>query len=127
MPSELANLLSAMSQLEKLVLVVPEYHTCLFEEAFRRVELMMPSVDILVVGPYCEFMVAICPNVTIVSNNGYQWLHSDRARDNDRDRDHSMKLIRATRAASKLHHFEMMEWWEVDLLESIILLLLPGM
>ncbi len=77
MPSELANLLSAMSHLEKLVFVVSEYHSGLFEEAFRHAELMMPSVDILVVGPYCEFMVAICPNVTIVSNNGWQWLHSD--------------------------------------------------
>lgn len=53
MPSELANLLSAMSHLEKLVFVVPEYHSGLFEEAFRHAELMMPSVDILVVGPYC--------------------------------------------------------------------------
>ena len=124
MPSELAILLSTMSRLEKLVFVVPEYHTSLFEEAFRHSELIMPSVDILVVGPYCEFMVAICPNVTIVSNNGYQWLPSDRARDNNRVKDHSMKLIRAAGASSKLRHFEMMESWEVGLLEGILLLLL---
>ena len=110
-----------MSHLEKLVFVVPEYHTGLFEEAFRHAELMMSSVDILVVGPYCESMVAICPNVTIVSTNGWQWLHSDRARDSSRNKDHSIKLIKAAGAASKLRHFEMMEWWEVGLLEGIVL------
>lgn len=120
MPSKLAKVLSAMPQLEKLVFVVPEYHGGLFEEAFRQAELVMPSVDVLVVGPYCEFIVAGCPNVSMISTNGWQWLHSDRTREHGRNRDHSMRLIKAAGAASELRHFEMMEWWEIFLLEALL-------
>lgn len=118
MPSKLANLLNDMPQLEKLVFFVPEYHSGLFEEAFRQAELVVPSVEILVVGPYCEFMVAVCPNVTIISSNGYQWLHSDRTREDGwKSSDHSVKLVNAARAASRLRQFEMTEQWNTFLLE----------
>lgn len=104
MPSQLANLLSAMSQLRKLVFVVPEHHSDLFGEAFRYAELVVPSVDVLVVGPHCEFMVAICPNVTIICGK----------------RQHSMNLMKAAGAASKLRHFEMTQSWEISSLEALL-------
>lgn len=104
MPSQLANLLSAMSQLQKLVFVVPEHHSDLFGEAFRYAELVVPSVDVLVVGPHCEFMVAICPNVTMICGK----------------RQHSMNLMKAAGAASKLRHFEMTQSWEISSLEALL-------
>lgn len=120
MPSLLATLLSAMPQLEKLVFVVPEYHVGVFEEAFRQASILLPSADVLVVGPYCEFVVAMCPNVKIVSSNGYQWGHSQRAYENGWNRGHSLRLIKAVGAASKLRHFEMQEWWDTGLLQGTI-------
>ena len=117
----LANVLSAMPQLEKLEFFVPEYHSDLFQEAFHHANLAIPSVDVLIVGPYSEFMVNVCPNITTLSTNRHQWLHSDRTLEFGRRRDHSMKLIEAAGAASRLRHFEMMEWWDIFLLEGSIL------
>lgn len=111
MPSQLANILGAMSQLQKLVFVVPQHHSDLFGEAFRYAELVVPSVDVLVVGPHCEFMVAICPNVTIIYGK----------------RQHSMNLMKAAGAASKLRHFEMTQSWEISSPEGIRFYLLLGL
>lgn len=118
----LINVLSAMPRLEKLVFVIPDYHTEWFEQAIQHAELVMPSVDALVVGPYCEFMVAVCPNVDVISTNGSRWLHS-RTRYFGREH-YSMKLIKAAGTAVRLRHFEMTEWWEIILLEGTLLLLL---
>lgn len=120
----LANVLSAMPQLEKLEFVVPEYRSDLFKEAFHHANLAIPSVEVLIVGPYSEFMVNVCPNITTLSTTGRQWLGSDRMREFGRCRDHSMKLIEAVGAASRLRHFKMMEWWDIFLLEGSILCLL---
>ena len=95
----LANLLGAMPQLEKLVFVVPEYHCALFEEAVRHANSVMPSVEALIVGPYCEFMIAASPSVTTISTSGRRWLHSDRACESGWNKNHSMKLIQAAGAA----------------------------
>ena len=81
----------------------------------------MPSVDVLVVGSYCEFMIARCPNVGMISTSGFQ-MHSTRSQLHCWDGDPSIKLIKAARAAPKLRHFEMMEEWRSPLLEGIICL-----
>lgn len=119
----LANVLSAMPQLEKLEFVVPKYHSDLFNKAFHHANLAIPSVDVLIVGPYNEFMVTVCPNITTLSTNGRQWLDSDRPHELG-CKYHSMKLIEAAGAASRLRHFEMMARWEIFLLQGSVLCLL---
>lgn len=109
-----------MDRLEKLELFIPEYHTSQFEAAFRQVKVSLPRVDFLAVGPYSEFVVSLCPNVTTLATSSLQWLHCKRGNQGDIPREHSLRLIEAAGGTSKLTHLAMFEWWNFTLLETIL-------
>lgn len=104
--------------LQKLVLVIPEYHTAAFADAFSRGEVTLPTVKTLVLGPYLEFVIASCPNVVAISGDGWRWVHSKRQREERGNRHHSLQLIKAAGRAQKLHHFQILDWWELPLIEG---------
>lgn len=113
----LAKRLAQMPQLQKLVLVVPEHHTDVFAKTFSESDIVLPAVHTLVVGPYCDFAVRLCPNVTAIANNGWNALHATRG---DRPPlQHTCDLIVAAGSAHRLESLEIMEWWRVDLVEAI--------
>ena len=106
-----------MQKLEKLVLVVPEHHTAIFASEIAKAEFALPAVRTLVVGPFCDFAVQLCPNVTTVSSNGWSGLHTKLGGYSDRA--HTRDLIKAAGKAPKVTRLEIMEWWQVDLVEAI--------
>ncbi len=116
LPSRLAKFLSVpFRQLRTLVFRIDETQAQAFDDKFRTVGIELPTVTTLVVGAYCDFMVPICPNVEHVATYGWVWLHSNRGA---ASREHSFRLIAAAGGAKMLRHFEMNEWWSVDLLKG---------
>ncbi|KAK0444169.1 hypothetical protein EV421DRAFT_496555 [Armillaria borealis] len=117
LPGRLAELLSApFHQLRTLVFTIDETQAQAFGDKFRTAGIELPTVTTLMVGAYCDFMVPLCPNVEHVATYGWVWLHSNRGAVS---REHSFRLIAAAGGAKMLQHFEMNEWWSVDLLKAV--------
>ena len=114
----LVKVLKQMNKLTKLVLVFPEFHIEIFQKVFEKEQMVFPHVVTLVAGPYCEFMVAMCPNVRTVSSNGWTWLHSERQKKKEVRREHTLNLIDAASKAEKVTRLEIMEWWTVNLMRG---------
>ena len=113
----LAERLIQMPQLQKLVLVIPEYHTDIFAKTISNLNVVLPAVHTLVVGPFCDFAVQICPTVITIANNGWDALHAKRG---DRPSpQHTRDMIAAASSARRLENLEIMARWEVDLVEAI--------
>jgi len=111
-----------MTRLERLKLFIPEYHTSHFEAPFRQEIVFLPRVDYLAVGPYSDFVVPLCPNVTTVATSSYQWLHFNWGREEKLGipKEYSLRLIKAAGGASKLTHLAMYQRWNVGHLEAIL-------
>ena len=107
-----------MENLEKLVLEIPEYHSPLFEIAFKRAGLILPNVRTLKLAPFCEFAIALCPNVRTISTNGWRWVGAKRA--DASQGEHTLRLFRAAGNAPKLEYMETTERWNIPLVESIL-------
>ena len=114
----LTRLLTRLQRVEKLVLVIPEHHINIFSTEIAKAGFSLPTVRTLVVGPFCDFAVSLCPNVDTISSNGWVWLHPKSA---DRSaRTHTRRLIAAVgEVGVTLKRFEMMERWTVDLVEGL--------
>ncbi|KAL9114648.1 MAG: hypothetical protein Q9227_001326 [Pyrenula ochraceoflavens] len=115
LPSALAETLGRLSNLEKFVLRIPDQHSEVFEVAMKDVRL--PNVHTLVVGPFCEYAISLCPNTTTLSTNGWAWRHSDRG---GWQQNQTMRLIRAAAAAEKLTDFNIDGTFEECHLEAIL-------
>jgi hypothetical protein len=102
-----------MQELEKLVLVIPEYHTEKFEREFRN--LIFPHIKALVVGAYCDFAARSCPNLRIMSSNGSPFTKSRRYGYN-----HTTNLIRTAGKVPNLTRLEIDEYWNRERLEGEI-------
>ena len=113
----LANLLTRMPKLEKLVLVIPEHHTNDFADAFARAKITLSGVHTLVVGTFCDFAVPLCHNVTTISNNGWSWLHTEAGKSSGQE--HTRALIKAAGRAPKISNLQLMNWWTIDLVKAI--------
>ena len=113
----LAKRLIQMPQLQKLVLVIPEHHTDIFAKTISGFNVVLPAVHTLVAGPFCDFAVHICPSVTRIANNGWSALYAERG--HRPSLQHTRDLIAAAGSAPRLESLEIMEWWEVDLVEAI--------
>ena len=113
---KLAGLLDTMLELEKLVLVIPEYHTEVFEAEFAN--LVLPHVRTLVVGPYCDFAARLCPTLQNMSSNGWPFLHSHKS--GYRYRNHTLNLVRAASNVPNLTRLEIEERWNAERLEGKI-------
>ena len=115
--SALAKRLIQMPQLQELVLVIPEHHTDIFIKTISVSKIILPAVHTLMAGPFCDFAVQLCPNVTTIANNGWNALHAKRG---DRPSlQHTRDLIAVAGSAPRFENLEIMAWWEVDLVEAI--------
>ena len=103
-----------MQVLEKIVLVIPEYHTAEFETEFTN--LTLSHVRTLVVGPYCEFATKLCPNLQILSSNG--WPFKDSHRYGFITRNHTVNLIQAAGNVPNLTRLEIDEYWNAERLNG---------
>ncbi|EON63963.1 hypothetical protein W97_03192 [Coniosporium apollinis CBS 100218] len=119
----LAIVFKPMERLEQLVISIPESHTDTFAMEFAKADLSFPCVKTLVVGPFCEWTVNLCSNVTAISTTGLQWLQASRGRSGriSSEQEHFHRLIMAAAKAPKLQHFEMMAWRRREELEDFIL------
>lgn len=107
-----------MVGLEKLVLVIPEFHTDVFASEFASMNISLPKIHTLAVGPLCNFAVKVCPNVQTVAGNGYHWRRTRRA--DYWEREHTLALIRAAGAAGNVTTLEINDSWSVPLVEAIL-------
>ena len=97
LPSALADTFARLPNLEKLVLRIPDRHIDVFEK--KLIDARFPNVRTLVVGPFCEFAVRLCPNLTTLSSNGWAWSMTERRSENV---SHTERLIMAAASAEKL-------------------------
>lgn len=134
LPELLVDVMQQMENLNKFYMVIPEFHTQVFEDAFKSTELVFPQVQTLVVGPYSDFMVASCPNVVAVGTNGYSWARSHRQYEEQQmfresgyttqyeqkqvPNEHTIRLINALAVNPGVKRLEIHEWWNVYLAES---------
>lgn len=84
---------------ELLSLVLNENQAQTFGSKFIMEGVELPTVTILMVGAYCDFMVHLYRNVEHVATFGSVWLHSHRG---SMIREHSFRLIAAANQAKML-------------------------
>lgn len=116
-PSRLLKVLTSLEKLEKLTLIIPEYHTEIFRKTFEKANATFPGVHTLVLGPHMDWIIAMCPHVETVSTHDWRWLHFNV--DGDYKYRHSTDLIKSAGGATTLRHFEMMGWWTLAQLENV--------
>ena len=116
-PTRLLKVLSSLKKLEKLTLILPEYHTEVFRTTFQKANASFANVQILVLGPHKDWVIAMCSNVETVSTHDWRWLHSNV--DGRYKHQHSTDLIKSAGRATNPRHFEMIEWWTLAQLESV--------
>ncbi|KAF5350405.1 hypothetical protein D9758_012487 [Tetrapyrgos nigripes] len=120
LPDTLAKVLSRIStsssHLYKFSCIINEDRAHLFRDAFSRHNLAFPTVKQLIVGPYNDFAVKLCPNTDYLSVNDWVWLHSKKA---GPSREHSFNLIKEARTLPHLKVFIIMERWSEKLLEAL--------
>ena len=117
LPSALATRLMRMSQLQKLVLVIPEHHTDIFAKTISRSKISLPAVHTVVVGPFCDFAIQMCPKVTAIANNGWMALRATRG--GRMSVQHTRDIIAAAGTARRLESLNITARWEVDLVAAI--------
>jgi len=83
-------------------------------------KISLPTIDTVFLGPYNEFLISHCPNLTTISSNGLIFLHSTRSRHyNTRQHlHHPDRLMSAAATATKLEHFSMDDWWSIAKLQG---------
>ncbi|KAL9602409.1 MAG: hypothetical protein Q9219_001832 [cf. Caloplaca sp. 3 TL-2023] len=116
-PLVLLKALTDLPNLEKITLIIPVYHTFIFRESFEYAKACFPSVHALVLGPYMDWMIALCPNVKTISSHDWRWLHCNV--DGQYPESHSIGLIQSAGRATNLQHFEMINWWTVERLHTV--------
>lgn len=103
----LVMVLQSIPRLNSLEFVLPEHQPEIIEAAFVKRKLSLPTVETVVVGPFCDFVVRFCPNASSVSSNGWVFDHSRRA---TYKREHVANLIHSAGSApfsSKITHFKL--------------------
>jgi len=103
-----------MHRLEKLALIIPEDHTEQFEREFRNIT--FPHIQTLVVGPYCDFAARSCPNLQIMSSNGWPFKYSHRY--GYLHRNHTLNLIQTAGDVRNLTRLEIDENWNSERLDG---------
>ena len=114
--------MTPMTNLTKLMLVIPDYHLSMFEKAFQESNLSLPEVKTVVVGPYNEFILSMLPNVKTVSTNR-RWMCAKRDSASATRHEHTKKLITAVTRAKIVEELEIMERWSDDIVNCVFKLL----
>ena len=76
----LASLLSSrliqMTKLEKLLVDIADYNTAAFSSDMAGMNVTLPKVRSITIGPFSEFVIELCPNIESITINGYGWSYS---------------------------------------------------
>lgn len=119
-PTELPRLfierLRSMPRLQKLEWNTFSNGNDVFQEAFRKANLTLPSVRHLVPAMYTDFLVGMCPAV-LKLHSGRSVNTADYWRE-EPERDARLQLVESTRAAKNLTEFSMKGEWQLQYLES---------
>ncbi|MCJ1387648.1 hypothetical protein MMC18_000491 [Xylographa bjoerkii] len=114
--SNLSRLFNFMERLTKLVIDMPKNHIGPFTEVFQKDGVVLPLVETLVVGPFCEFAVTMCPNVKFISVNSWRWMRATGG--DDQAQEPTLQLINAAKTAPRLIHLEVYRAWTATLVEG---------
>ena len=114
-----------MPQLRKLVLYVPLPHAFTLESAFEVADILLPSVNRLVVNPPCVFLVNECPNLKAASTRPpyhwhHRWQHVDPL---GLAQKYKAILVKAPSLAKIFRRFEAEGLWCVDDLHGILVII----
>lgn len=107
---KLAGLVKQMKGLRNFSFMVPKDCVETFAKDFRNAEIMLPRVQALRLGPFCEFIIAMCPNIQMFQANGLTTLEDVE--------DDTHQLIRAAKKATKLTHLELYDSLTVQLCQG---------
>lgn len=110
MVAQLSDILTATSQLTKLLMSIPCRFVQVFSEALIASNIVLASVEILFIGPFNDFMVAMCPSVASICT--HDW------RSGPPTATHSLLLIHACSDTSKVRRLDMEEEWYPSLLQG---------
>ncbi|KAI4277758.1 MAG: hypothetical protein LQ337_001515 [Flavoplaca oasis] len=113
----LLEILSKLTNLQKLMLIIPDHHTDIFKRTFQTSDNSFESVRKLVLGPHMEWIIAKCPNAETISTRDWRWLHSNV--NGKHDHQHSTNLIKAAGRAKHLRHFELINRWTHGQLQAV--------
>ena len=104
--------------LKTVHLNIDEFHVDIIARFTLSAKISLPTIETVVLGPYNEFLISHCPNLTSISANGWTFVHSKRSLENTHYCDHSHRLILAAAEATKLEHFSMDDCWSVVKLQG---------
>ena len=115
--TQLARILGGMKRLQKASLMMTDPYTTHLQAAFEKTNTQLPTLRILKLAPYTDFLLAHCPNLIAASHIDWRWIHGTR--EGDTRHQHSLNLISAASHAPKLQHLALMFWWRLDMLEAV--------
>ncbi|KAF5011190.1 hypothetical protein FDECE_2676 [Fusarium decemcellulare] len=119
LPGLLADVLSSMTNLEKLEFISTSYQAStvqLFETEFRKRGLVLSTIKSLVLGPNTHFLIGMCPNLkSLDSCKGYPWYPRMLSEGSERH-----DFINATKTAPQLEEFGMHMRWNATDLEQLL-------
>lgn len=96
------DVLRSMPNLRRLDWGIPPESTPFLGECFTREKLTLPSINHLVLGPFSEYLVPLCPNLAELQAGDYtdHWGWSKiSSTDDDEDPDPYQRLIQSTSSA----------------------------
>lgn len=109
------------------MLYVPLPHASTLESAFEVANILLPSVNTLVVNPLCVFVVNKCPNLEAASTHPQFHRHIQRLHvaSLGLTQKYKVTLIKAPSLAKRLRRFEAEGLWCVDDLHGILVIIAP--
>ncbi|KAL9631092.1 MAG: hypothetical protein Q9204_004394 [Flavoplaca sp. TL-2023a] len=113
----LLEILSKLTNLQKLMLIIPDHHTDIFKRAFQTSNNSFESIRTLVLGPHLDWIIAKCPNAETISTRDWRWLRSGVG--GGHDHQHSTNLIKAAGRAKHLGRFELINRWKHAHLQAV--------
>jgi hypothetical protein len=109
------------------VLYVPLLHASTLESAFEDADILLPSVNTLVVNSLCVFVVNKCPNLETASTLPIYYRRIQQLHISERSltRRYNVTLVKAPSPAKRLRRFEAEGLWCVDDLHGILVIIAP--
>lgn len=114
-----------MGRLQRLEFVIPQDYTAVFEVALQQAKIDLSKISSLTLGPHCDFLVASCPNIEMLSSNTQHWLRTQTAKSEldwiyDSSRKHFLPMISAASKCPNLYHLVLDNWWTIDTIEAVV-------
>ena len=103
-----------MPRLKKLMFIIPGPHVKSFADPITRSRLLLPDVDVLVVGPSCSIVTRICPSVSVLAQ-GHPFGNSMIDRKMDK-----FTFLESQSILPNVTTLELHQYWNLGLLRLIL-------